>query len=184
VCSGYFVCGSAPLTPPFVQLEASRDDFPMEDYLAILTDNERMVFSAIADFAFSLGYRAKKDKSNAIGYSFTHSRVKKQILRFTSAKGQPILRIKFFASKDYSDFFHQTIRATIEEYDYKYTGCYGCEECDGTHGYRYKYPDGREYYRCGKELIEILDVHDLPLKELFDLIKKQHEFFLVNLPGK
>jgi hypothetical protein len=154
----------------------------MDDYFAILTDNERKVFSAIAEHAFSLGYKAKKDKVNAIGYTFTHKKVKNQILRFTSSKGKPILRIKYFASLAYSDFFHEAMRAAIEEYDYRGTGCYGCGSCDGTHGYRYKYPDGREYYRCGKELIEIYDTSNLPLQELFDLLKKQHEYFLSSLP--
>lgn len=156
----------------------------MNDYYTILTDDERMVFSAIAEYAFSLGYKAKKDKINAIGYSFMHSKVKTQILRFTSSNGKPILRIKFFASPTYSKFFHEAIRATIEEYDYKYTGCYGCGECNGTHGYQYKYPDGREYYRCGKELVEIFDMCGMPLRELLDLLKRQHEFFLSSLPAK
>jgi len=156
----------------------------MDDYYAILTDDEKRVFLAIAEYAFSLGYKAKKDKVKAIGYSFTHSKVKKQILRFTSSNGKPILRIKFFASPTYSKFFQEAIRATIEEYDYKYTGCYGCGECNGTHGYQYQYPDNREYYRCGKELIEIFDICDMPLGELLDLLKRQHEFFLSRLSAK
>lgn len=155
---------------------------PVDDYFAILTDVERKVFSTIAEHAFSWGYKAKKDKVNAIGYTFTHSKVKNQILRFTSSKEKPILRIKFFASPAYSGFFHEAIRAAIEEYDYRGTGCFGCGSCDGTHGYRYKYSDGREYYRCGKELIEIYNTSNLPLEELLELLKKQHEYFLASLP--
>jgi hypothetical protein len=155
----------------------------MDDYFAILTEEERSKFSALAEHAIRLGYKAKKDKVKAIGYSFTHNKVKNQILRFTSTKGKPILRIKFFASPRYSEFFHEAVRAAIEEYDYRGTGCYGCGSCDGTHGYRYKYPDGREYYRCGKELIELFDTRDLPLDELMDLLKRQHEFFLSSLPA-
>jgi hypothetical protein len=94
------------------------------------------------------------------------------------------LRIKFFASPAYSNFFQEAIRATIEEYDYKYIGCYGCGDCNGTQGYWYRYPDGREYYRCGKELIEIFDTRNMPLEELLDLLKRQHEFFLSSLPVK
>lgn len=156
----------------------------MDDYFAFLTNDEREIFSAISEYALSLGYKAKKDKVKAIGYSFTHSRVKKQILRFTSSKQKPILRIKYFASPTYSNFFQEAIQATIEEYNYKYTGCYDCGDCDGTQGYWYKYPDGREYYRCGKELIEILDTRNMPLEELLDLLKRQHEFFLTSLPVK
>lgn len=156
----------------------------MDDYFAILTDDEKMIFSTIAEHAFGMGYKAKRDKVKAIGYSFTHSRVKKQMLRFTSSQGKPVLRIKFFAAPAHSDFFHEAIRATIEEYDYKYTGCYGCGDCDGTQGYWYQYPDGRAYYRCGKELIDIFDTRNLSLAELLDLLQRQHEFFLVSLAVK
>lgn len=156
----------------------------MDDYFAILTDDEKMIFSAIAEHAFSLGYKAKRDKVKAIGYSFSHRRVKKQILRFTSSQGKPILRIKFFAAPTYSDFFHEAIRTTIEEYDFKYTGCYGGGDCAGTQGYRYQYPDGRAYYRCGKELIEICDTRARPLAELLELFRRQHVFFLASLPMK
>jgi hypothetical protein len=150
----------------------------MEDYLATVAAEERTIFSAIAKYAFSLGYKVKKDKTNALGYTFTHSKIKKPLIRFTSNKGKPILRLKFFASPTYSHFFHEAIRVTIEEYDFKYTGCYGCGNCNGTQGYRYRYSDGREYYRCGAELIEIYDVKSVPLAELLDLFKKQHEYYL------
>ena len=154
----------------------------MDDCLDPLSGEERAIFSTIAQYAYGLGYKAKKDKTSALGYSFTHSKVKKGILRFTSSRGKPVLRIKFFAAQEYSQFFHEAIRATIEEYDYKYTGCYGCaNQCGGTEGYRYRYPDGREYYRCGSELIEIDDIKNLPLVETLDLLKKQHEHFLSRL---
>jgi len=155
----------------------------MEDYLDALAADERTILSAIASYAFGLGYKAKKDKTRSLGYTFKHSRIKKQILRFSSNKGEPIIRLKFFASPTYSSFFHEAIKFTIEEYDFKYTGCYGCGNCNGTQGYRYKYPDGREYYRCGTELIEISDVRKVPLGELLDLFKKQHEYYLSSLPA-
>ncbi len=150
----------------------------MEDYLATLTAGERRIFSVIAKYAFHLGYKVKKDKTHALGYTFTHSKIKKPILRFTSNRGKPILRLKFFASPTYSHFFREAIRVTIEEYDFKYTGCYGCGSCNSTRGYRYRYADGREYYRCGSELIEIGDIKNIPLAELLDLFKKQHEYYL------
>ena len=150
----------------------------MEDYLSIATPDERRILSAIADYAYSLGYKVKKDKTQSLGYTFTHSKIKKTILRFTSSHGKPILRLKFFAAPTYSLFFQEAIRVTIEEYNFKYTGCYGCGRCDGTHGYRYQYSDGREYYRCGTELIEITDINHVPVEEFLNLFKKQHEHYL------
>jgi hypothetical protein len=150
----------------------------MEDYLAALPTAEKHLFSAIADYAFTLGYKAKKDKTNAPGYTFHHSKIKKPVLRFTSSRGKLIIRLKFFATPAYSAFFNEAIRRTIEEYDFRYTGCYGCGRCDGTQGYRYQYADGRQYYRCGSELIEILHIDNLPLEEFLALFKKQHDYYL------
>ena len=153
----------------------------MDDYFATLTDDEKAIFSAIAQYAFSLGYKAKKDKAKSLGYTFTHSRVKKLILRFSSSRGRPIIKFKFFACQEYPVFFREALRATIEEYDYKYTGCYGCGNCNGTEGYRYKYPDGREYYRCGTELIELTGIGNLPVPELLVLLREQHDYYLSKL---
>ena len=150
----------------------------MDDYLVLLAENERTIFKTIADYAFLLGYRAKKDKTAALGYSFTHSKIKKPVLRFTSSRGKPILRLKFFASPVYSEYFQEAIKATIEEYDYRYTGCFGCGRCDSTQGYTYRYPDGREYYRCGSELIEFYNLEKAPVGELLKLFKQQHDYYL------
>jgi hypothetical protein len=149
----------------------------MDDYFATLTEAEQAVFSAIAQYAFRLGYKAKKDKAKSLGYTFTHSKVKKLILRFSSSRGKPIIKLKFFASRHYSEFFQEALRATIEEYDYKYTGCYGCGNCNGTEGYRYMYPDGREYYRCGTELIELTEISSVPVPELLELLREQHDYY-------
>lgn len=153
----------------------------MSDYFETLTEMEKPVFSAMAEFAFQLGYKAKRDKSKTLSYTFTHRNVKKYILRFSSEKGKPIIKLKFFASKQYSEFFQEAIRTVIEEYEYKYTGCYGCGECGGTQGYTYKYPDGRGYYRCGKELIDLIDIPKIPLSEMFALFKTQHDFYILNV---
>ena len=145
-----------------------------------LSEEERQVFSCAAATMFSLGYKIKPDKSKTPGYTFIHPRVKKYVLRFSIQKSQPLLRMKFFATREYSDFFHQAVRAVIEEYDYRYTGCYGCGKCDGSQGYTYRYSDGRTYYRCGCELIEITDIKNIPVAEMCSLLEKQHAFFLAD----
>lgn len=153
----------------------------MEDYLETASDEEKLVLSTIADYAFDLGYQAKKDKSKTPGYTFKHSKIKKLILRFSTSKGKPIIKLKFFAAQQYSRFFLEALKEVIEEFDYRYTGCYGCRKCDGTEGYLYRYQDGREYYRCGTELIELSDVKNVPLVEFLELFKTQHEYYLSQL---
>lgn len=153
----------------------------MDDYFAILTDAERRVFLAITESAHQLGYRAKRDKTRSLSYTFTHRKVKKTLLRFATNRDKPILKIRFCATQQYSTFFHEAIRKTIEEYNFKYTGCYGCGNCDGTEGYWYQYPDGRKVFRCGTELIEIDDICSMPLEELLTLFKNQHDRYLADL---
>ena len=51
----------------------------MDDYFATLADDEKTVFAAIASYAFSLGYKAKRDKTKSLSYTFTHSKVKKHL---------------------------------------------------------------------------------------------------------
>ncbi len=150
----------------------------MEDYLALLAENEKPVILALADEAIKLGYRVKRDKTKDLSYGLVHPKISKRILRFTLNKGKPMVRLKYFAAPTYSDYFHEAIRRTIEEHDYRYTGCYGCGSCDGTQGYTYRYADGREYYRCGTELIELPDVGSIPLDEILALFRIQHAFYL------
>jgi len=156
----------------------------MEDYLAALSMTEQTTFSAIAEFAASLGYMPKQDKSKTLSYTFIHRKQKKTILRFSSNRGRPVIKVRYSASPEYSAFFHEAVRTVIEEYDYRYTGCYaGCDKCDGTQGYTYRYPDGRQYFRCGLELIDLEDIPSIPLPELFRLLESQHTFHLSEKEG-
>jgi len=91
----------------------------------------------------------------------------------------PGLRLKFYASDDYSDIFKEGIKRVIEEFDGKYTGCYGCGRCKGKlQGYTYTYDDGKKVFRCGSELISIHNFSKIDIGETKRLIKKQDEFFM------
>lgn len=46
----------------------------------------------------------------------------------------PGLRLQFFAATEYTEIFERGIKNVIEDFDGKYTGCYGCGKCDGTEG--------------------------------------------------
>ena len=151
----------------------------MDDYLDPIEDEVKAVFTLIANYAFALGFKVKKDATESLGYIFRHAKIKKTIMRFSTIHDKPIIRFKFYASATYSPYFHEAIRATIEEYNFRYTGCYNCGRCDGTQGYTYHYPDGRCYFRCGMELIELFDVKHIPVDEFLTLFKTQHDYFLV-----
>jgi hypothetical protein len=65
----------------------------------------------------------------------------------------------------------------IEEFGGKYTGCYGCGRCDGTEGYTFVYPDGRQVFRCGSELISVFDFGEKDIPEIKNLMKVQDDFY-------
>jgi len=145
----------------------------IREMLAIFPPAQQPAAAALAETALALGCKVEKDPGKTPGWTFTHRKRKKRVLRFVLRGPQPIICLKYFAAPSYSTYFQEAVRKTIEEFDYKYTGCYGCGKCDGVLGYTYLYPDGRSYCRCGSELIELQDVAGMPVDEAVDLLRQQ-----------
>jgi hypothetical protein len=122
------------------------------------------LYKKLAETAMKLGYTPKKDKQKNLSIAFSKNKVKKTILKFyggddngkgKTAKGT-CFKLKFYANKNYSDVFDKSIKKVIEQFDFKYVGCYGCGRCKKEKlGYNVEYTDGRKYFRCGFELIPI-----------------------------
>jgi hypothetical protein len=153
----------------------------LNDFFNSLNDEDRKIYSVIANFAYELGYKAKRAKTKDINYVFTNSKIKKHLLKFSFRDGKPNLKIKFYASKNYSSFFSDSVRKVIEEFNFKYTGCYKCGKCEGAPmGYNYEYPNGKRYFRCGSELIELPSIDESVISEILSLLKTQHTYYLSN----
>ncbi|MDQ0193295.1 hypothetical protein [Paenibacillus wynnii] len=154
----------------------------LDEFYQQLSDEETSVFSEIADYAAQLGYKPKKAKTQALNFVFNNSKTKKHIMKFSIEKGNPVLKMKFYASATYSHIFRESLRAVVEEFNYKYTGCYNCGKCkDKLEGYEYTYADGRTYFRCGVELISILPITDKDIPEIKKLLKTQHQYYLKDM---
>jgi hypothetical protein len=157
------------------------------DFISELPESYQEMFQDIAEYSISLGYTPKKTKSKNFALDFSKSKVKRTIMKMeihdnAIKKNSPGLRLKFYAGKDYSDIFKRGIQRVIEEFDGKYTGCYGCGRCRGeSEGYTYIYADGKKVFRCGSELIEIHNFSIKNIPEIKTLLKKQDEFFLKNI---
>ncbi|ADL52978.1 hypothetical protein [Clostridium cellulovorans] len=158
----------------------------LKDFISKLPESYREMFREIAEYAISLGYTPKKTKTKEFILDFSKSKVKRTIMKLeirdNSIKdNKPGLRLKFYANKGYSEIFNQGIQRVIEEYDGRYTGCYGCGRCKGElEGYTYTYSDGKKIFRCGSELISIHNFGPENISELKALIKGQDEFFMKN----
>lgn len=157
----------------------------LEEFITQLSKDYQEMFQEIADYAVSLGYTPKRSKTQNFILEFSKSSVKKTIMKLEitdTGRGKTInpgIRLKFYATKEYSEIFKNALKIVIEEFDGKYTGCYGCGRCKGTlQGYRYEYPDGKKVFRCGSELISIYDYSENDIPEIKSLLKEQDRFFM------
>lgn len=154
------------------------------EFISALPENYQMMFQEIAEFAIQLGYTPKKTKSKDFALDFSKSKVKRTIMKMEIhdngiKTNGPGLRLKFYASKDYSGIFRNGVQKVIEEFDGKYTGCYGCGKCKGEpEGYTYTYSNGTQVFRCGHELIAIKNVSSQNIEEIETLLTAQDEYFL------
>lgn len=158
----------------------------LKEFISELPESYRGMFEDISKYLISLGYTPKKTKSKDFALDFSKNKVKRTIMKMevhdnAINKNNPGLRLKFYANKDYSDIFKQGIQRVIEEFNGKYTGCYGCGRCKGElEGYIYTYDDGKKVFRCGGELISIHNFSPKNISEIEMLIKGQDEFFMKN----
>jgi hypothetical protein len=159
----------------------------IKDFIAELPETYREMYQDIANYAMVLGYTPKKTKSKDFVLDFAKSKVKRTILKmelYDNGKKMngPGLRLKFYASKDYSDIFKKDVQRVIEEFNGKYTGCYGCGKCKGElEGYTFIYSDDTKVFRCGNELIAIHDFTYQDIPEIKSLLNTQDEYFMKNI---
>jgi hypothetical protein len=121
---------------------------------------------------------------------FSKNKVKKTILKFyggdengkgKNAKGT-CFKLKLYANKKYLNTFDKSIKKGIEQFYFKYVGCYGCGRCKKEKlGYNVQYEDGRKYFRCGFELIPIETVSKGIVKEAVKMMELQNEAFIKEL---
>lgn len=138
---------------------------------------EKLIFYEIINLLLELGYTPIKCKTKDFCLDFYNSKYKQKIAKLRKNE----IKLKFYACEEYSVKFSKTIKNVIEEFNGKYTGCYGCGKCKGSlRGYTYIYPDGRNVFRCGSELIAIPDITEEDLDEIKQLINVQHKFFINN----
>lgn len=154
----------------------------LDEFYQHVSDEDKIMYTEIAECANQLGYKPRKAKTQALNIVFNNNKAKKHILKFSIEKELPVLKMKFYASKSYTQLFHEGVRAVVEEYNYKYTGCYQCGKCkDGVEGYEYSYADGRNYFRCGIELISLPPITQNDVPEILQLLQNQHQYYLSRL---
>lgn len=133
-------------------------------------------FKELSDFLKGLGYQAKRSQTKQLQFEFVKKG--KKIAKYSyQPKYGPTLHMKYYASRSYSRYFHERIRETIEEFDFKYTGMIkGAIE---NVGYIYRYGDGRTYFRFHSEMIDVGLPPTEYLKEIKELLKTQDTYWIL-----
>ncbi len=163
----------------------------LDEILLKIETKYKTMFLDLAEYAIDLGYTPVRNKTSDVTIDFRKNKIKKTIMKMEAREQKhdgytygerniPGLRLRFFAAIEYSDIFKHGIQHVIEEFGGKYTGCYGCGRCDGAQGYTFIYPDGRQVFRCGSELISIFDFKECDIPEIKKLIKEQADYYTEN----
>lgn len=164
----------------------------INEFLPSIDTNYHPMFLDLAEYSVSLGFNPVRNKTHDVSIDFRNNKIKRAIMKMEAkeqkhdgftygARDIPGLRLRFFAAKEYSEIFKRGIQNVIEEFEGRYTGCYGCGRCDGTEGYIYQYPDGRQVYRCGSELLSIFDFSEQDIPENKKLLKMQADYYFEKL---
>lgn len=164
-----------------------------EECLNRMNGEDKEIYRPILSLALELGYTPKailKSDGDDGELSFSKSKLGRTLLRILpsntheykndplSEPGRAQLRLVFFACREYSELFGRGIKAVIEAFGGKYTGCYGCGRCKGKpQGYIYTYPDGKKVFRCGRELITLPPLSKDNTEEVTWMMKVQNEFW-------
>lgn len=166
-----------------------RQEALMNEFLSQTRAEYTEMLRDLAEYAIGLGYSPIRCRTKDLTIDFRCSRRKATIMKMEireqrhdgfrcGERNMPGLRMKFFAAKEYSLIFQKGIQRVIEDFDGRYTGCYGCGRCrGGLEGYMFQYPDGRQVFRCGRELIPIFDFGLGHMEEIKHLMKLQAAYF-------
>jgi hypothetical protein len=165
----------------------------VDECINIFPKDTKGIFKELSEYAISLGYMPKWVKVRVAGkavngdsLTFIKNKVKRTLMKIKPAGNwhnvnKPCLILTFFASSNYSDVFKQGIKRAIEEFEGRYTGCYGCGKCEKgkLQGYTYIYPEGKKVFRCGGALIELPPISADHIAEIKQLMKNQDDFFTI-----
>ena len=150
----------------------------IDELLDALPKHERGNYRELCEYAVELGYAPSKIKNAHgvfIAFAFSKSKIGKRLVKINlpgiySDKAE--FMMQFYASSEYSDFFHEKLRQD---------GVAGCErQCENCAGkYTYISSNGRMAFRCAiHSLIKLSPFGAEHIGEMKKLMKAQDEFWL------
>lgn len=152
----------------------------LKKIMAALPDDCRASYLEIAEYAISLGYMPTIKGIREDYADFTKRRINRTILKINTNPDFMWLAIKFYALPAYSGIFQEAIDerfAYWSKLGYE-AHCFGCGKCDGTHGYTFTLPDGKQGFLCGFGVVPLPTFRRENILEVKEALKAQDEFFL------
>lgn len=153
--------------------------------LSLLPDDCRGSYREVAEYAISLGYMPVIKGTRKDYADFTNSKINRTILKINTSPNFRWIAMKFFALPEYNGIFRDAVdvrRAYWEKLGYA-ARCFGCGKCDGTHGYKFYYPDGQSGFLCGYGIVPVPAFKPENVQEVKDALKTQNDFFVRHTGG-
>jgi hypothetical protein len=151
----------------------------VSELLSQLNASDKVVWQSIINGLNELEYLPQKQKVQGYVLSFINKKVNQTIAKMGVKKGKAFFGLKFYACKNLTGKFQKAVELMVISTNgrYRCTDCGICKAVAGERGYRYTYPDGREFIQCGAYIVEIpgLTPDDVPV--LTGLLDEQHRYF-------
>lgn len=149
-----------------------------DEFLLLLSDHEKKIYSSLIELMAGLGYRPRKLKTQGYVMSFRHPSHNKQIAKIgIRLSGEVFFHLRFSACKSYSKMFADIIEQSKDAHE---SMCKTCKLCKGEkHIYSYIDSDGQTVHNCGAYAYKIPNVMlEIALDEIGTLLSEQHQYFL------
>lgn len=153
------------------------NDRIVEEFLALLNDDEKEIYGAIIDCLKQLGYNPQRQKEKDYVISYKHTAHNKQIAKMGMRK-KAFFAMRFSACRDYPPKFADIVssRVMLDRYE---PVCEKCKLCKGDqHTYVYTFPCGTVKSSCGAYVIEIPNISYNDISDIKRLLSEQHQYFL------
>ena len=157
-----------------------KQQLALEKIIAALPDDCKESCLKIAEYAISLGYMPAVKGTRGDYADFTKSKVKRTILKINTNPKFCGLAIKFYALPAYSGIFGEAVDARFAYWNklgYE-AHCFGCGKCDGTHGYAFTLPDGKQGFLCGFGVVPLPTFCAENIPEVMEGLRVQDAFYM------
>lgn len=150
--------------------------------MCLLSKEDQAICQKIVGRLTELQYIPQRQKVQGYVLAFKNHQVNQTIAKIgvkgTKSK-EAVYSIKFYACKNPPEKFLAAVQSAVSSTrgQYECCNCGLCGAATGERGYRCKYPENRDFIRCGAYVVETLDLAMRDVDDLNNLLTEQHTYF-------